>query len=75
MIYPDRYSRIFSYFDNLKKKHMSLLMPVKKKNFKKIEASFIRFNKGGSIILQIRIFNWFFLSRLRGANLISLLMF
>lgn len=75
MIYPDRYSRIFSYFDNLKKNHMSLLMPVKKKKLKKIEASFIRFNKGGSIILQIRIFNWFFLSRLRGANLISLLMF
>lgn len=58
MIYPDRYSRIFSYFDNLKKKtHMSLLMSVKKKKEKKIEASFIRFNKGGSIILQIRIFN------------------
>lgn len=72
MIYPDRYFRIFSYFDNFKKKHhMSLLMPVKKK----IEASFIRFNKSGSIILQIRIFNWFFLSRPRGANLISLLMF
>lgn len=63
---------IFSYFDNLKKNHMSLLMPVKKK---KIEASFIRFNKSGSIILQIRIFNYFFLSRPRGANLISLLMF
>lgn len=54
---------------------MSLLMSVKKKEEKKIEASFIRFNKSGSIILQIRIFNWFFLSRPRGANLISLLMF
>lgn len=73
MIYPDRYSRIFSYFDNLKKNpHVSFDASQKKT---KIEASFIRFNKGGSIILQIRIFNWFFLSRLRGANLISLLMF
>lgn len=72
MIYPDRYFRIFSYFDNLKKTpHVSF--DASQKN--KIEASFIRFNKGGSIILQIRIFNWFFLSRPRGANLISLLMF
>lgn len=57
MIYPDRYSRNFSYFNNLKKTtHVSFDASQKKT---KIEASFIRFNKGGSIILQIRIFNWF----------------
>lgn len=72
MIYPDRYSRNFLLFWQFKKKpHVCIDASQKKK----IEASFIRFNKSGSIILQIRIFNYFFLSRLRGANLISLLMF